>query len=200
MAADDFNRANGGLGSNWTALHAGLAIVSNACVATSASANNSSYYNAFTPANDHYVELAITVDGNGGPIARASSGPNFYLWNVRSSGCSLQKCVSGSFTTLGGVSGVTIGSVARLEVEGTTLRGYYNGSLLMTVTDADLTSGFGGVYNFDNVGAFDDFVVNDLGGAPVTAALTGVGAIGQVGSLLSTGGVPEARPHFFRRR
>src|SRR5262249_30564081 len=61
---DNFNRADGGLGSNWTSNFTGngtLAIASHAVVGGSASNNTSSYYTGTTFLNDQYCEVTITT-------------------------------------------------------------------------------------------------------------------------------------------
>lgn len=167
MASDTFNRADGGLGANWTDLHAGLQISGNQVVATSASANNSAYYAAYTPPDNQVARLRFVADGDGGPMVRASAGPNFYIGVARTSGMQIQKCVSGSFSTLGTWAGVSVGGIVRLEAEGSTIRLYYDDVLVGSVTDTDLTSGFGGIYNFNTSGAYDDFSIEPLAGAAV---------------------------------
>lgn len=59
---DNFNRANGGLGSNWTSNFQGngsLSISGNAVIGGNGSANTNSYWTANTFLNDQYCEVTI---------------------------------------------------------------------------------------------------------------------------------------------
>jgi pectate lyase len=81
----------------------------------------------------------------------------------------LKKLVGGSSTTLAATSfTVATGTwyTLRIEVNGATLRGYVNGTLLLTATDGQFSSGNVGGATFFASAEFDDFVVTSLGTGP----------------------------------
>lgn len=141
LFTDDFNRANGGLGANWTDLAAGLAISSNqvAGIATEAAA----YYNGGTPAANAWVQLKYsTKSATAGYLGLRLNTATFngYTFNA-STGLN-----SGQVLRLdGGVpSGVgrvlkepADGSVVRVEMRGSTISIYYDDVLQGTRTDAN---------------------------------------------------------------
>lgn len=162
LASDNFDRADGALGANWTANSAEsgtLTIVSNA-VARGTDSDASAIYNAVAWPNDQYSEITIgtadTVVGNGmGPICRSpsSSVKTYYRLIVSSSGYELLKFVAGGNTSLASGTGTTFaaGNTARLECTGgatTTLRMYKNGVQFggdITDSSSPITSGNAGI-------------------------------------------------------
>lgn len=172
MATDNFDRADGGLGANWTTLEGGFTITSNNARPTTGGANNTVYYSGVTLPDDQFSSCRIVAADDGGPICRVSTGPNYYLGLVRASIVAIYKNVNGSFTLLDSAAGINtdVGHLARLEAQGTAIRLYYNNVLLLNVTDAALASGAGGIYNFGNGGGqYDDFEADALGGGSAVA-------------------------------
>lgn len=182
LANDSFDRADGPLGSNWTANSAEsgtLTIVSNA-VARGTDSDASSIYNAVAWPNDQYSEITIgTVDsivGNGmGPICRSpsSSAKTYYRFIVSSSGYELLKFVAGVNSSLASGTGTTFagGDVARLECTGgatTTLKMFKNGVQFggdITDSSSAITSGNAGIaYSSSSDETIASWAGGDLGG------------------------------------
>jgi hypothetical protein len=151
--SDDFNRANGAIGANWSALDSGAAavatIVSNEAVGTGGGANWS-YWSANSIGADQFSEVVIGTIGTNGtaPIVRAVAGAGgdaYYLYiNQGARTARIWKVDAGSFSAVGSeisIPAVVAGQVFRLEVEGTTLRAYRNGTLIDTTTDSSHASG-----------------------------------------------------------
>lgn len=95
----------------------------------------------YSPASGHEVELYVRMSISKNPdVARGYEA----LWGVNG-GCNVVRWNGslGSFTDLGGTNiGVAVtGDVLRIEIYGTLIRVYKNGSLRITKTDATFTNG-----------------------------------------------------------
>jgi hypothetical protein len=157
---DNFNRADGALGSNWSAGPSFTAptIVSN----VGSSANDSAWHVAHwntsvnTFVNDQYSEATV-LDGSAvttfaGVIVRhqpsTSSG---YFAFPNGGSIKLYRLDSGSFNLLNTLgSGITDGSVIRLEITGTTLNVKVNGTSVGTFTDTNYSSGSPGIASYSS--------------------------------------------------
>lgn len=175
--ADDFNRADGGLGSNWTVVQGTFAVASNKCSITT-SGRNQAYWNAATPADNQYAEAVVTAPvlpgSQVGVICRHNGGnaqanSSFYVlrWEKDSGNLSITKIINGGITNLtsAAVSQATLdGKTVRLECSGTTLTGYLNGVSTLSTTDAALTTGRVGLWGHSGGGTttVDDFAAGDL--------------------------------------
>jgi hypothetical protein len=188
--SDDFNRANGAPGANWAQTSTwnggSLAIDSNVLDGGSvAGINNASVdYTGSLDGDDIYAQAAVGNLGWFGPSywvgvkVRSSGNYNtgtdsrsFYYVVVKldaggAKTTELGKQVSGTNTVIHseGVSWSN-GDILRLEVSGTSLSVWQNGSELTNFasTDASISSGTVGVIG-DQVGTIDDFEGGDLGG------------------------------------
>jgi hypothetical protein len=155
-ASDNFNRANGNLGANWTDATGTNAIQ----VATNALQSNGGvdaliYWNADTFANDQVADLTVTAVGDSylGPAVRCAvnNGYGFYAGQF---GRYLFKIVAGVTTTISSdATSVTNGDVYELSVVGTQITVKRNGVDLFTPTDASLSSGRAGLAGFGSAGA-----------------------------------------------
>jgi len=153
--ADDFNRADGGLGSNWAVCQAAMAISGNKVVM--AANPCSMYWNSGSFANDQWSEADITLNAAGFYMAsvmvRASNvnGGSGYLARVCGSCGDVAVGKRANFSQTEFASGGSIPTTQpttlrlRLEVQGTTLRAYVNDLLVVTTSDAELTSGRPGI-------------------------------------------------------
>jgi hypothetical protein len=187
---DDFNRANGGLGTNWTTINNERApgITSNQVQPTSSTVGQTDAAHwavaaqKFTP--DQYAECKITaLNPQGGPCVRCGSGVlrRFYNLTVKSSTVlELTRADPGFDATLrsGTPSGWTlaVNDVVRLEIRGQELRIYKNGvefSDWRTV-DPYITNGQPGIrVNFQgSTFTLDDFAAGDLTAVTPAAART----------------------------
>ena len=154
-ATDDFNRADGGLGANWTTHLAAPTIASNQAVAATSNAYNSAYWNADAFGADQYSEIIVgDADAYRGCLVRASgSGGSANAYgcyagsSLNSFGLPVGKWVAGSFSVLDTISfGLVTDDRLRLEVSGTTLRVYVNDTQVGTdLTDTDLSAGSAGI-------------------------------------------------------
>ena len=106
-------------------------------------------------------------------LARVQSNTSYYYVALRSNNTvELKKLVGGSSTTLDTAS-LTVSTntwyTVRLDVSGTSLRGYVNGTLLTEATDSQFSSGRVGVATFYGAANFDDVVVSTVGTTPPTS-------------------------------
>ncbi|MBD0380848.1 right-handed parallel beta-helix repeat-containing protein [Paenibacillus sp. WST5] len=135
-----------------------------------ASAGNSAW-------TDYSVEAKVNVSNwNGSNRAyvagRYKDGNNFYaasLYNSNGGKLEIRKKVSGSTTTLATKDfSLATGTWynVKLEMTGSTIRMYVNGSLELSATDSSLTSGAIGLIAYKTAAKFDQVVVSDTSGSP----------------------------------
>ncbi|HEU5475546.1 MAG TPA: family 16 glycoside hydrolase [Actinophytocola sp.] len=109
-------------------------------------------------------------------LARAQSNTSYYYLTLRSSNTvQIKKLASGSSTTLSSTSfTVTTGTfyTLRLEVNGSTLRGFVNGTQVGQATDTQFGSGRAGLATFNASASFDDVLVETTTGTPPTTTTT----------------------------
>lgn len=173
MPVDDFNRANGGLGANWTQLGSWAALILNAnqVVPQNAGTENAAYYSAWTPSSaDQYAEVRVVAYGNGGPLVRVNpAGPTGYLAAGSQFSTTLYRIVGGAYTSIGTGPALQdsggVGLILRCEAEGSTIRLIYNAVTLISATDTAITdAGSVGLYDYHNAtGAYDDWAAEILG-------------------------------------
>ena len=101
------------------------------------------------------------------------SNTSYYYLALRSNNTvELKRLVSGSSTTLASAS-ITVSTgtwyTLSLSVNGSQLRGTVNGGTALTATDTRFTSGQVGVATFYSSANFDDVLVQDDAGPPVTS-------------------------------
>lgn len=164
--SDDFNRADGSLGSNWSA-DAAWAIVSNQAFVGNGTLQNARYLSALSSsdmsASWTFVSRTGPSDAFAGPSARSSSSQKTcYVAAYTSSGRYLGKCVSGTWTILN-QAGVAVppgvpaaNHVIQCDVVGSTIRGIQNGTQVASVTDSAISGHlyaglFKWTYNLGNV-------------------------------------------------
>lgn len=135
LATDTFDRANGGLGSNWTTMTGATApaIVSNEVEIDGDPEH--AYYNAVTPPADQWAQVTVkspvvtTADNGVGPMLRAATGADsHYMIFAWDAGCQIYVANSG-YTAIGSVgASFASGDVLYLEIQGTSLISKKNGS------------------------------------------------------------------------
>ena len=146
--SDNFNRANGPLGSNWTTVAgtAAPAIVSNTLRAGTASKVNSAYWSASTFGNDQFAQASLpnsSASQYGPGIAvRLSSSKGYFLWYGNSPNTvSLWRMDSAtSWTQLKQSAALTVtpsSDVWKIQAVGSTISGYQNGNLVVQATDTN---------------------------------------------------------------
>ena len=174
---DDFNRANGdiGSGSNYTVLSGSLSfnIINNTVRASTATPSTarvmvSTASAVFGP--DQEVSITYQTSFNadvGGPMVRAdATNGHGYFFNGDTNNRGIRRLVSGSSVGIQNVLFPVIsGDTIKLRVVGTTITIYRNGILMDTVTDATLSSGQPGIsYAWSNIGAtrLDNFIAANV--------------------------------------
>jgi len=169
---DNFNRADStNLGSNWTELTDDWSIKSNQ-LAPGISSTGVVLYNQPLDTSDNYGQIVITngTAGSMGVFARSDvGGNNFYLWRSDGTQWNLFYNVGGAFTSIGSyVAPLVNGDVARIECNGSTIKGFVNGVERVSVTDTQITTGqYTGLRcSASSTALFDDFQASDVGGAP----------------------------------
>ena len=158
-ATDNFNRANGPLGANWTDISdGGLAISSQAAAGNSATGISGDMRTGENYSSDQYSQVEVTstqLTGTQwiGPAVRAQNGGQdgyvgIYNWNNGSPLLMLFKRTSGNWTELGSSysSGpLAAGTQLKLMVVGSTLSFLENGVERIAVYDNTFSGGAPGI-------------------------------------------------------
>ncbi|ONI84001.1 pectate lyase [Saccharothrix sp. ALI-22-I] len=137
---------------------------------------------AFNGANRH---VAVT--------ARVQNTGNYYYLGLSNAGSVvLGKRAGGGLTTLASAPAtVTVGTwyTLRLEVFGSTLRGFLDGTQVVTATDTTFASGRIGLASYYAAASFDDVLVTDVAGpgGPTTSTTTTTTTPPQPGTCPTTG-------------
>ncbi len=133
---------------------------------------------------DYSVEAKVKVDNFNGSnrtyvCGRYKDGNNFYaasLYNSSGGTLEIRKKVGGSTTTLASKSsyGLAAGTwyTVKLEMQGSSIKMYVNGTLELSATDSSLTSGAAGLIAYKTVAKFDNVTVSDGGGTTPTPTPT----------------------------
>ncbi|MDD9267433.1 right-handed parallel beta-helix repeat-containing protein [Paenibacillus sp. MAHUQ-63] len=132
---------------------------------------------------DYAVEANVKIDNWNGTnrayvAGRYQDGNNFYAASLYNSGggkLEIRKKVSGSTTTLATLDyPLAAGTwyTVKLELAGSTIRMYVNGTLQLMATDTSLTSGAVGLVAYKSAASFDNVLVTDSSGATSTPAPT----------------------------
>jgi hypothetical protein len=196
---DQFNRANGGVGGNYTTLTAspagGLTIVSNRVRGTTL-AHNEAKYNVRTMPAKQYAQITLTTFGGTGVSvnlglrlgAFTGAWNGYYARALVGGGYEIIKRTAGVAATLGsGAAAWANGDIMRFEVEGTTLRVYRNGTLAGSVTDSTYSAaGYASLaIQHTGGGNLADLEVDDY---VIGAVITSVDNVYQGGLLTWTSG------------
>lgn len=162
QVSDNFNRANGALGANWTTTAGTFAIVSNQATVTAVATNIAlAAYTGTTFANNQYAQVQWLGGGGwGGALCiRCSNSAitGYVLSGVSGTASILYKFVAGTSTVLAsGGPAFTLNDVIRLEAVGTAITAYKNGTVILTATDSSITSGYPGIGGINFVGGILD--------------------------------------------
>lgn len=216
-AADDFNRADGGLGPGWTGMSGGrLAISSRAVIGTSTSATGAAgdmwTSHAFTSDQYSQVEVApkqLTGTQWIGPAVRAQRGGQdaylgIYWWNDGSPVLKLFVRETGTFTQIGSTydSGpLAAGTRLKLMAVGNTIVFLENGVQRISVADSTLSGGAPGIMAY-GIAEADNWSGGDTGGFPVSYQGTDAQGIRSYNILSASNGygpqivrvLPPAKP------
>jgi hypothetical protein len=188
LASDSFDRADAGLGANWTTLvGAGApAIVSNRVRTGSVGTDSEARYSAITWPDDQYAQVVCmtangTPDANGPEVRCSTINKTSYIcWVLGALGAGahlvVRKSLNSSHTTLTDtVQTVNSGDVIRIEAQGTSISAYINGVLKSgPTTDSAIASGYAGLIAFADSGSaadseLDTWEAGDFTGAAAVA-------------------------------
>lgn len=164
-ATDNFNRTNGALGANWTdGPGGGLSIVSNEVTGTTGGVSDG-YWSADAPNASQYAQCKIAaVLDSSGPAVRVSA-TDWVSFVASTSNWTLYWYNDSDYTTIGDSweTEPAVGDIARIEAEGTAFRGYVNGTLRCSGTNASApATGYGGLIIDLTSARVDDFEVGNL--------------------------------------
>lgn len=205
-ATDNFNRANGGLGANWTTVSTMAApLISGNLVQTNlVSQDSAAFWNADTFPNDQRSQViatkAITDTGKSvfAAVRVAAATKDFYAAGARgplgaSATLEIRKFISGTSTVLStATKTINAGDLIMCEVIGNTLNAYVNGVLQGTVASGgQLLTGSAGIFIFVDTGADTDAQLDDWQGGGIPTADAAVASLSPTISrfvLSGTGG------------
>jgi hypothetical protein len=192
-ASDSFARANGGLGSAWTAMNdGGLSISSQQAVGTSGAVAGDIRVGEVY-GSDQYSEVTLTstqLSGGQwvGPSVRSQNGGQdtylaIYFWNTGNPLLQLYKRTAGAFTQLGGSYSpgpLAAGTELTLSAVGSTITLQENGMTEISVTDGSLTGGSPGMMSYGTaaIGAWSGGNGSTSASTPMTAQFSSTDANG----------------------
>ena len=168
--SDNFNRANGPLGANWTDISdGGLTISSQAAAGTNASGTSGDIRTAESYSSNQYSQVEVTssqLTGDqwiGAAVRMQNSGEDgyagIYYWNNGSPELMLLERSSGNWTQIGNAysSGpLAAGTQLKLMVVGSTLSFLENGVERIAIYDNSLVNGAPGII-VDGTGKVDNW-------------------------------------------
>lgn len=172
LATDDFNRANGSIGSNWTDTvdeGATPSISSNQVVSDGGDAGAFWNANAFTA--DQYGQITITENSGNfcGIILRANASDYVIFQQLGASEVAIYWRNGGAFDNIALASyAVQDGDVLRGEAEGTTFRLYVNGDLKCSGTNASAPSTGAVGFIVSGTGIVDNWIGGNIGTVAAT--------------------------------
>ena len=157
-ASDNFARANGSLGPNWTDIQdGGLAISSNAVVGTT-SQNSGDMYTADSFSSDQFSQVGLTatqLSGSqwvGAAVRMQNNGltgyVGIYFWNSGNPELMLFRRQNGGWTEIAGTyasGALPAGTLLELTAVGSSLSFTLNGVQRIGVSDSALTGGAPGI-------------------------------------------------------
>jgi len=158
-ASDNFARANGSLGPNWTDMSVGgLAIANDEVAGTNGGGNSGDIRTAESYDNDQYSAVQVTstpLSGNQwvGPAVRAQDGGQdlyvgIYYWNGGSPELMLFLLNNGGWSELGSAyptSPLAAGTELTLTAVGSSLDFAENGTVVVSASNSTLTGGAPGI-------------------------------------------------------
>ena len=198
VRSDTFSRADGALGSNWTASTSGAQAqtmtISGGAAKGSATGGCGEYWSADTFGADQFSQVTLATVPTGGdwigPAVRVSANSEEYVVIAYPYGNELWLFVNnGGWQSLATytVNPFNVGDVILLAIAGSAITVTYNGSVVITHTDTQITTGQPGIETDGNSGAVNYWYGGD-GSAPSTSVnITGVAAefdmVGGIGAM-----------------
>jgi hypothetical protein len=192
--SDDFNRPDStDLGAGWVEVSGDWSIVSGQLSPGSAGGTIILRVAGAMASNDHYaqVTIAATTAASHGVWCRGNSNiTSGYLWRNDGTSWNLFSVVGGSFTSIGSYAAAAApGDVAKLQVVGSTIKGFVNGIERVSVVDTSVATGTSVGIRGESTNAirYDDFSAGDVtAGATLGIAASGESAQPLTGSKTST--------------
>jgi Putative esterase len=183
--SDNFNRANGPLGANWTTVPGTSVpkIVSNTLRAGTPGALNSAYWSASTFSSDQFAQASLPNSSGTqygpGIAVRLSGSKGYFLWYGNSSNTvSLWRMdSSSSWTMLKQSASLTVSpssDVWKIQAAGSTISGYQNGQLVVQATDTHITSGSPGVWLYYSSNQVDNWSGGDMNAYSIGGTVSGL--------------------------
>jgi Tfp pilus assembly major pilin PilA len=173
---DDFNRADGALGANWSVAAGSAVVASNVMDITANS--TTAVWATQTDNTEEYAQATLVSPGatqHQGVFVRGDGTTQnmYYFRRTNATTCDIAKVVANTFTSIQTIAAATTnGSVMRIEARGSTIRCLIDGIQVLEAIDTDLTTGRRvGVRNaVASTGGFDNFSAGDL--APLSQTVT----------------------------
>ena len=157
LASDNFNRADGAIGSNWAGVVGNFVVHTNFADASDLSSDAVMYWNAITFQSDQYAQCALyNLDGDNstagfGVCLRASTSVSTFYRIVVSAGVTnnveVSKFVNGVYTQLAlRTQAFADGDILRAEIHGSTIQIYHNSVQMgADITDSSIATGQPGI-------------------------------------------------------
>jgi hypothetical protein len=165
-AYDNFNRANGAIGTNWTVTSGGFNVAGNVLVGTGGT--NLAFWNAGAFSNAQFAQVTV-ASLNGatdfvGVNVLLSAGNNGYTCVENNASLLLQKLTGGTGATLASsATAGAAGDVLRLEVApGGALTCSRNGTTAISATDTTFTNGSPAIEQFGTVATMKNWSGGNL--------------------------------------
>lgn len=168
---DNFNRADSDIlgtmsdGHSWTEPAGGdIDIVSNQAKAGPGDGNNLAVVTETHTETDYYVQADIISASAADPgvVGRYSDTNNFYVLRLDSATLQLYKRLPAGWTLLGSYTSTVGAHSIKLEINGSSLKGYLDGVLRIDVTDTSHTSGKPGIRSYYGTNPIWDNFIADL--------------------------------------
>lgn len=173
-ASDDFNRANESpILSPWVKAGGGNIRIATNNIDAATSTDCWWYYSGAASSADQYAQAKIITPAgpDAGPAVRINADVDCYSINTLLH--EYVRFLNNSITSLANYSSTAINDVVRIEVEGSTIRGYINGapSGVPSTTDSNISAaGLGvGMFMFETGHEYDDWSGGDLFTPPPAA-------------------------------
>lgn len=179
--SDDFNRADGELGANWTVAGGAASISSNVCDITTAPFE--AVYNTAPSSADCYAQATINEFNEHQVACRATSNfATLYLCQFRTlnSDCLIYRKNSGTWNLISTTTSITVPTTCTVKIEVTTtdsstvnIKCYLDGTEKVSYNDTHAdritSTNYCGVRSSSTSATIDDFEGGVLGGDPPAA-------------------------------
>jgi parallel beta-helix repeat protein len=165
-------------GGGWTVSGGTWTVIADGTKVTKQTSTATTYlYNGTSSWTNYAISARVKSGASGylnGIAGRYKDTNNFYVLALQNGTVVLKKKVSGSWTTLASTSfsfSTSTFYTLKLEMNGTALKGYVDGTQKLTATDSSLSSGKI-AFRCEASCSYDDVTVNDFSAATPTPAVT----------------------------